>query len=161
MFGEKEIVGHTIIRIKNNKIVIPDFTGVEANQELEATIDPYRRKILIMKKADFDSRLELLASKIEKAKKEGRLTRQEISNLEHYLWGILPLHTRLINKKKEFLLFSSKSEDTSEQKQIRQLNFQNQVFAVGVGTHLEIYPSEESYYEDINSKPNKLTKKPM
>ena len=29
------------------------------------------------------------------------------------------------------------------------LNFKDEVFAVGVGTHLEIYPSEQAYQEDL------------
>ena len=158
MFGEKEIVGHTFIRIKNNKIVLPDFTGIEPQEELEATIDPYQRKILIMKQSEFDARLKLLASKIEDAIKEGRLTRQKSHTLELYLWAILPLHSRTITKKKEFTLFSNKPEDALELQQIRKLNFKDQVFAVGVGTHLEIYPSQEAYEEDIKEQTLKLEK---
>ena len=47
------------------------------------------------------------------------------------------------------MLFSDKYEDSAEQRQIRRLNFKDEVFAVGVGTHLEIYPSEQAYQEDL------------
>lgn len=149
MFGEKPIVGHTIIRINNNRIILPESTHVEVGEILNSTIDLYQRKIMIMNEQDFYIRLNELKEKIEKGRQERRIDYQTYHNLQRYIWGMLCLHDRKINKKKEFMLFSSKYEDQAEQRQIRKLNFKDEVFAVGVGTHLEIYPSEQAYYDDL------------
>lgn len=150
MFGEKEIVGQTIIRIKKNKIVIPEFTGVEPGEILYSTIDIHQKKILIMKEKDFLKRLYELDEKIEHGKETGLINSQTYRNLKRYIWGILCLHDRKITQRKEYMLFSNKFEDGPEQRQIRKLNFKDEVFAVGVETHLEIYPSESAYQEDIS-----------
>lgn len=150
MFGEKEIVGQTIIRIKKNKIVIPEFTGVEPGEILYSTIDIYQKKILIMKEKDFLKRLKELEEKIEQGRENRIINSETYRNLQRYIWGILCLHDRKITQKKEYMLFSNKFEDGPEQRQIRRLNFKDEVFAVGVKTHLEIYPSEAAYQEDIS-----------
>lgn len=150
MFGEKEIVGQTIIRIKKNKIIIPEFTGVEPGEILYSTIDIYQKKILIMKEKDFLKRIKELEEKIEQGRENRIINSETYRNLKRYIWGILCLHDRKITQKKEYMLFSNKFEDGPEQRQIRKLNFKDEVFAVGVKNHLEIYPSEESYQEDIS-----------
>lgn len=149
MYGEKPVVGHTIIRIKNNKIVLPDYTHVETGETLYSTIDLHQRKIMIMNQKDFYKRLNDFKEKIEDGRKKRLISYQQYHNLQRYIWGILCLHERYINKKKEYMLFSDKYEDSAEQRQIRRLNFKDEVFAVGVGTHLEIYPSEQAYQEDL------------
>ena len=149
MYGEKPVVGHTIIRIKNNKIALPDFTHIEAGETLYSTIDLHQRKIMIMNEQDFYKRLNDFKEKIEDGRKKRLISYQQYHNLQRYIWGILCLHERYINKKKEYMLFSDKYEDSAEQRQIRRLNFKDEVFAVGVGTHLEIYPSEQAYQEDL------------
>lgn len=149
MFGEKPIVGHTIIRIKNNRIVLPDFTHIEVGETLNSTIDLHQRKIMIMNELDFYKRLDDFKKRIEEGRKQGIISYSDYHNLQRYIWGILCLHERKINKRKEYMLFSDKYEDSAEQRHIRRLNFKDEVFAVGVGTHLEIYPSEEAYQEDL------------
>ena len=149
MYGEKPVVGHTIIRIKNNKIVLPDYTHIETGETLYSTIDLHQRKIMIMNQKDFYKRLNDFKEKIEDGRKKRLISYQQYHNLQRYIWGILCLHERYINKKKEYMLFSDKYEDSAEQRQIRRLNFKDEVFAVGVGTHLEIYPSEQAYQEDL------------
>ena len=46
MFGEKPIVGQTILRISKDRIILPSFTHTEAGDELSATFDPYQKKII-------------------------------------------------------------------------------------------------------------------
>lgn len=145
MFGEKEIVGQTIIRVKKDRIKLPDFTGVEPGETLSATLDPHKTKIIILKTEEFEEKLDELAKKMKQARQLGHITYKQYHELQLYIWGILPLHDRLINKNKEFLLYSQKHEDQPEQAQIRKLNLKDEVFAVGVDHHLEIYPNEEAY----------------
>lgn len=161
MFGEKPIVGQTIIRIKKNRIVLPDFTGIEPGEKLSSTIDLRQKKIMIMQEKDLLSRLDMLNKEIELRRENGTISYRTYKNLQSYIWGVLCLHERKINKKKEYMLFSQKYEDIPEQRQIRKLNFKGEVFAVGVEKHLEIYPSEEAYHDYLvfqEEQKRKLTK---
>ena len=82
------------------------------------------------------------------ARIEGRLGYKEYHDLQRYFWGMLPLHERTITKKLEYQLFNRKPVAGLELKQLeRLLNLRDEVFAVGVGTTLEIYPDEQSYHE--------------
>ena len=55
---------------------------------------------------------------------------------------------RTITKKLEYQLFNRKPVAGLELKQLeRLLNLRDEVFAVGVGTTLEIYPDEQSYHD--------------
>ena len=97
MFGEKPIVGQTIIRIKSDRIILPEFTHVEAGDLVSATLDPYQKKVILLQ----------------------------------------------------------------EKELIERLNLRDEVFAVGVGTTLELYPSEQAYEEyQIMEEERKLKKQP-
>lgn len=160
MFGEKPIVGQTIIRIKSDRIILPKFTHVEAGEEVSATIDPFQRKIILLQEKELLERLETLHKKINLAKEEKRLSYSEYQDLQRYIWGILPLHERRITQKLEYQLFNRKPVASCELRQIQKLNLRDEVFAVGVGTTLELYPSEQSYYEYQEFEQARLAKMP-
>lgn len=160
MFGEKPIVGQTIIRIKNDRIILPKFTHVEAGEEVSATIDPFQRKIILLQEKELLERLETLHKKMNLAKEEKRLSYSEYQDLQRYIWGILPLHERRITQKLEYQLFNRKPVASCELRQIQKLNLRDEVFAVGVGTTLELYPSEQSYYEYQEFEQERLAKMP-
>lgn len=155
MFGEKTIEEQSIIPIKNNKIVLPKSTGIEVGETIYSTIDLYQRKIILMNKKDFYQRLNELKQKLDLGRQQGTISYSRYIELQRYIWGILCLHEREINKKREYMLFSNKYEDSAEQRHIRRLNFQDKVFAIGVGTRLEIYPSEQAYQEDLTFQKEK------
>ena len=147
MFGEKPIVGQTIIRIKSDRIILPKFTHVEAGEEVSATIDPFQRKIILLQEKELLERLEVLHEKMKLAREEKRLSYSEYQDLQRYFWGMLPLHERKITQKLEYQLFNRKPVASCELRQIQRLNLRDEVFAVGVGTTLELYPSEQAYHE--------------
>lgn len=149
MFGEKPIVGQTIIRIKKDRIILPSFTHVEPGDKISATFDAYQKKIILLKEKELYERLSILHTKIKQAYLEKRITYEEYHKLERYFWGILPLHERTITSKLEYQLFNRKPFAISELSRVQKLNLKDEVFAVGVGTTLELYPSEEMYYEDL------------
>ena len=82
MYGEKPVVGHTIIRIKNNKIVLPDYTHIETGETLYSTIDLHQRKIMIMNQKDFYKRLNDFKEKIEDGRKKRLISYQQYHNLQ-------------------------------------------------------------------------------
>lgn len=147
MFGEKPIVGQTIIRIQKDRIILPKFTHVEAGEEVSATLDPYQKKIILLQEKELIERLDKLHKKMVIARSEGRLSNKVFHEAERYYWGMLPLHDRTITKKLEYLLFNRKQVASFELKQLERLNLRDEVFAVGVGTTLELYPSEQAYHE--------------
>ena len=147
MFGEKPIVGQTIIRIKNDRIILPEFTHVEAGDEVSATLDLYQKKIILLQEKELIERLNTLHEKMQLARTEGRLKYKEYHDLLRYFWGILPLHERTITKRLEYQLYNRKPVAGCELRQLQRLNLRDEVFAVGVGTTLELYPSEEAYHE--------------
>lgn len=147
MFGDKPIVGQTILRIKKDRIILPSFTHVEAGDKVSGTIDPYKKKIILLQEKELIERLTILQKKLEQARKEGRINPVEYRNIQRYYWGRLPLHERKINQKLEYQLFNRRPVATYELREIQQLNLRDEVFAVGVGTTLELYPDEQSYHE--------------
>lgn len=161
MFGEKPIVGQTIIRIKSDRIILPSFTHVEAGDEVSATLDPYQKKIILLQEKELIERLNTLHEKMKLARAEGRLGYSDYHDLQRYFWGMLPLHERIINKKLEYQLFNRKPVAGCELLQLQRLNLRDEVFAVGVGTTLELYPSEEAYHEyQKMEEERKLAKQP-
>lgn len=149
MFGEKEIVGQTILTLKKDKIILPDFTYAEPGEEIHIMLDPYQKKLMLMQREELLRMLYKYADKIEKARKEGRIGYTEYHNCQRYIWGILPLRERILNKKLEFQIFSQKKDEEPNMRQLRRLNLKNEIFAVGTGKQLHLYPSEESYKEEL------------
>ena len=148
MFGEKSMDNEkAIISIKNDKIVLPSFTCAEPGDIVSATIDPYQRKIILLQERELLERLNTLQGKMQLARTEGRLGYKEYHDLQRYFWGMLPLHERTINKKLEYQLYNRQPVASFELRQIQRINYSESVFAIGVGTTLELYPSEQSYEE--------------
>ena len=161
MFGEKPIVGQTIIRIKSDRIILPEFTHVEAGDLVSATLDPYQKKVILLQEKELIERLNTLHEKMQLARSEGRLDYKDYYELQRYFWGMLPLHERTITKKLEYQLFNRKPVASCELRQLQRLNLRDEVFAVGVGTTLELYPSEQAYEEyQIMEEERKLKKQP-
>lgn len=161
MFGEKPIVGQTILRISKDRIILPSFTHVEAGDEVSATFDPYQKKIILLQEKELIERLNTLHDKMKLARTEGRLGYKDYHDLLRYFWGMLPLHERTITKKLEYQLFNRKPVAGCELRQLQRLNLRDEVFAVGVGTTLELYPSEEAYHEyQKMEEEKKLSKQP-
>jgi DNA-binding transcriptional regulator/RsmH inhibitor MraZ len=148
MFGEKPIVGQTILRINKDRIILPSFTHAEPGDEISATLDIHQKKIILLQEKELIERLTTLHEKMKVARTEGRLGYQDYHNLQRYIFGMLPLHERILNKKLEYQLFNRKPVAVHELRQLeRLLNLRDEVFAVGVGTTLEIYPDEQAYHE--------------
>jgi len=147
MFGDKPIEGQTIISIKNDRIILPSFTYAEAGEEISATLDIYQKKIILIKEKELIERLTTLHEKMKIARQEGRLGYKDYHDLLRYIWGMLPLQERTLNKKLEYQLYNRKPVAGLELKQIQRINFRESVFAVGVGTTLELYPDEKAYHD--------------
>ncbi len=67
---------------------------------------------------------------------EGQITRHQLINFRRYFYGILSFYPEKVDKQRRLHL---------EERVFRDLNFKDQVFAIGVDQHLEIYPNEEAY----------------
>lgn len=147
MFGEKPIVGRTIIRIKNDRIILPEFTHVEAGDLVSATLDVHQKKVILLQEKELIARLNTLHEEMLQARTEGRLSYRDFTDLQRYIWGMLPLHERTITKKLGYQLFNRNPVAACELRQLQRLNLRDEVFAVGVGTTLELYPSETAYEE--------------
>ena len=160
MFGEKPIVGQTILRINKDRIILPSFTQVEAGDEVSATFDVYQKKIILLQEKELIERLNALQEKMKLARAEGRLGYHDYHELQRYFWGMLPLHERRISQRLEYQLFNRKPVAAHELRQIQKLNLRDEVFAVGVGTTLELYPSEEAYHEYQQNEERRLLKQP-
>lgn len=158
MFGDKTIEVKNSISIINNKIELPKETNAEIGETVYSMIDIYQRKITLMNEQEFYQRLSEYKEKLDELRKNGKIDYKTYHHLQTYIWGILCLHERTITKKREYMLFSKKFEDQAEQRQIRKLNFINQVYAVGQGTTLELYPSEQAYKDYLLFREEKKLK---
>ena len=147
MFADKQIVGQTILRVSNDRIILPSFSYVEAGDLVSATLDPYQKKIILLQEKELIERLNILHEKMKMARTEGRLGYEEYHNLQRYFWGMLPLHERTINKRLEYQLYNRKPVASFELRQLQRLSLRDEIFAVGRGTTLELYPDEKTYQE--------------
>ncbi len=147
MFADKPIVGQTILRVTNDRIILPSFSFVEAGDLVSATLDPYQKKIILLQEKELIERLNILHEKLRIARTEGRLGYKEYHDLQRYFWGMLPLHERTINKRLEYQLYNRKQVASFELRQLQRLNLRDEIFAVGRGTTLELYPDEKTYQE--------------
>lgn len=153
MFGENPIVGQTMLRIsKDDRITIPSFTGVEPGEELCSMIDPYYEKLILIREKEMIERLQGYMAKIDAYRKEKGMSYDEYHRMQIYIWAILPQAEKSVNQKLQFLLYSKRKENSYDVKELRKLNFKDQIFAVGVGHTLELYPSEEAYHLSLARK---------
>ena len=133
------------IKILSLEDIEKDVMDKRASIEIEYYYDSIVFSVL--KTKELIERLTILQKKLEQARKEGRINPVEYRNIQRYYWGRLPLHERKINQKLEYQLFNRRPVATYELREIQQLNLRDEVFAVGVGTTLELYPDEQSYHE--------------
>ena len=147
MFGEKEIVGHTIAQIKNGKIILPNWTSSEPGEEICAMLDPYQKRIMLMKEQELLRTIYSYMDLADEARRQGKITYTEHLNYQRYFFGILPLRERKLNKKIEYQIFSKNKDEDLNMKRLRRLNLKDKVYLVGAGKQLHIYPSEEQYHE--------------
>ena len=153
MFGENPIVGQTILRIgKDDRITIPSFTGVEPGEEISSMIDPYYEKLILIREKEMIERLKEYMAKIDAYRQEHKMSYSDYHRMQLYIWAILPQAEKKVNQKSQFLLYSKRKENSYDVKELRKLNFRDEVFAVGVGHTLEIYPSEEAYHLSLTRK---------
>ena len=85
MFGEKEIIGSTIQKIKNNKLILPNFTYAEANDKLLIFKTPmyyfvYRLEL-------FNQKIEELDQKIRDCNDSNK--RQELRRMKRTLYMLI------------------------------------------------------------------------
>ncbi len=158
MFGEKTIVGHTILKVQKDRIILPKFTFAEPGETISSTIDPYHHKLILLQEKELLERLNTYKEKLDLARQEQRISYSEYHNLIRYFYGMLPLHDRILNKELQFQLFNRQKVASFELKQLERLNLRDEVFAVGVGTTLEIYPSEQAYHEDLEFQKSRQKK---
>ena len=52
MFADKQIVGQTILRVSNDRIILPSFSHVESGDLVSATLDPYQKKIILLQEKE-------------------------------------------------------------------------------------------------------------
>ena len=143
MFGEKEIVGKTIIRVNKNRIIIPKFTGVEIGEELQPMYDIKKQKLLLLKVEEYNEKIANFEKRLQELRDSGEIDYQKVLNHRRYVYGILSFYAEKVDSQRRIHL---------EERIFRDLNFGNTVFAVGVEKHLEIYPSEEKYHLLKSSK---------
>ncbi len=146
MFGEKEIVGHTILTISKNRITIPSFTGVEIGEQINPMYDIRKKKLLLMKVSEFEAKLEHFEKTITELRSEGTISYQKLLNYRRYVYGILSFYAEEVDHQRRIHL---------EPRIIRDLNFGDKVFAVGKGQMLAIYPNQEAYQEDLEYEESK------
>lgn len=146
-FGTSTIIVQKTISIINDRIILPKETGAQPGEEICAMLDPYQKKIMLMKEEELLKTIHRYMDIVEKYRQQRKITYAEYLNYQRYFYGILPLRERIITKKREYQIFSKKEDEIFNMRRLQKLNFRDSVFAIGVATHLELYPSEESYKE--------------
>ena len=160
MFGEKPIVGQTILRIsKDDRITIPSFTGIEPGEEISSMIDPYYEKLILLREKEMIERLKAYMEKIDAYRASHGMSYKEYDRMRLYIWAILPQADKKVNQQSQFLLYSKRRENMYDVKELRKLEFKDQIFAVGVGHTLELYKSEEAYHLSLTKKEERQTRR--
>lgn len=160
-FGTSAIIVQKTISIINDRIILPKETGAQPGDEICAMLDPYQKKIMLINEEELLKTIHVYMKLVDEARRLRKITDAEHLNYQRYFYGILPLRERIINKKREYQIFSNKEDEESNMRHLRKLNFKDTVFAIGVGTHLELYPSEESYqeYQEVYAPRDKTLRK--
>lgn len=160
-FGTSAIIVQKTISIINDRIILPKETGAQLGEEICAMLDPYQKKMMLMTEEELLRTIHRYMDLADEARQLRKITYAEHLNYQRYFYGILPLRERIITKKREYQIFSNKEDEVSNMRRLRKLNFKDTVFAIGVGTHLELYPSEESYqeYQEIYAPRDKTLRK--
>ena len=161
MFGDKPIVGQTILRIsKDDRITLPSFTGAEPGEEISSMIDPYFEKLILIREKDMIEKLQAYLERAKVARELKIITGEQYRWLQRYFYAILPQAEKNLNQKLQFLLYSKRKENSYDVKELRRLNFHpDQVFAVGSGHTLEIYKDEESYQLSLKIEEERAVKR--
>lgn len=146
-FGTSAIIVQKTISIINDRIILPKETKAQPGEEICAMLDPYQKKIMLMKEEELLNTIHRYMAVVEEARQQRKITYAEYLNYQRYFYGILPLRERTITKKREYQIFSKKEDEVLIMRRLQKLNFKDSVFAIGVDTHLELYPSEKSYKE--------------
>lgn len=161
MFGEKPIVGQTILRIsKDDRITLPSFTGAEPGEEICSMIDPYFEKLILLREKDLYEKLQAYLNRAQTARELKIITGEQYRWLQRYFYAILPQAEKNLNQKLQFLLYSKRKENCYDVKELRRLNFRpDQVFVVGTGHTLEVFKDEESYQLHIQQEAERAVRR--
>lgn len=137
MFGENEIIGQTTIKVNKRRIVLPEFTFREPDDELLLMYGLLKEKLIIGHIVSMEIKLnqieEALISSNYK-KDENKLKR--IRDIRRLLYGSRCIEETKIDQQKRILI---------PKKVIETLDFEKEVFAVGHEDRLDIYKDEATY----------------
>ena len=122
-------------------------------------IDPYYEKLILIREKEMIERLKEYMNRIDKYREEYGMTRFRYHWYQMFIWGILPQAEKKVNKNSQFLLYSKRKENSPDVKELKKLNFKDEIFAVGVGHTLELYPSEEAYHLSLKKQEERNKKR--
>ena len=149
MFGEKTIIGERVVSVLKNRITLPNFTGAEIGEEVQAqfvtTFDEEEQKnrvhhLNIYSVYDFNKRLNSIDESLREAYASKRISYQQYNNYRRYFYGFLSFMPERVDNQRRVHL---------EPRIITNLNINKTAFIVGVQRHLELYPNFEPYNQTL------------
>lgn len=136
MFGEKEIVGQTIVNVrKNSLITLPKFTLAEPKESLVLSAAVFTNMVYLFNEEDFAqfayNKRDLLSDAVSKKK----------ITLRKYLF----LMRIFCAKNSGYVDVKKDRSITLSEVALKHLEFSPSLFVIGVENHLELYRDFESY----------------
>lgn len=148
MFGDKKIELATEVKFqRSHKLPLPEITEVESQEKLGLIYDLKRTKLLIYNLQELQKLLQEILQVLDE-----KLILQEISEKKYRQYRRY-LFAKLYQEDVEC---DDKKRITIPLNVIKHLNLSEKVYMVGKDTHLEIYPSQESF-EAIEDQALKLS----
>lgn len=143
MFGEKEIIGESTIKVNRGRIIVPKFTYGEIDDDLLIMFGLMKNKLIIGQAENMMKLLEEVEKEmIELGVKQGQERFMFIRRARRFLYGQRCITEEKIDKQKRILI---------PKNAIEELNFGSQVFVIGNQNRLDIYKDEESYKKTLKN----------
>lgn len=140
MFGKTEIIGEKNISLgEKNRIVLPGFTKAEPQDIVIPQFNYYKTILSLYSSNEFFEKSEKLEEELSIKKLEGKITNSDILRLKRYYYGILTFQSETIDKQRRIIL---------DNRIIKELKIEKQLFVIGVEHHLELCRDKETYMHE-------------
>lgn len=143
MFGEKNIIGESTIKVNKGRIIVPKFTYGEVDDNVLLMFSLMKNRLII---GQTDSMIKLL-EKVEKEMIElgvnqGQPEFTYARKVRRFLYATRCITEEKIDQQRRILIPKNVMEE---------LNFGSQVFVVGNQNRLDIYQNEEVYKKTLKN----------
>lgn len=136
MFGEDKIVGSSILKIDKNRIILPRYTKAEVGEAINMMYDLRLRKLLLLKQEDMQKRIDLFEEGLRKLSAIEQYDLKKCRQIRRIFFAKICVPEEIVKPGYRFHLPNSA---------ISNLNLTDNLFAIGVENHLELYKDYDSY----------------